>query len=87
MQSKYGEQWPLTDPEGVMAFLVARAVLTVSLVLRVGEEIYAVNDSARDTGKALEVYRELVEIWRDQPTGTDDNVPVPDELIRQGLSI
>ncbi|MEP0755591.1 YebY family protein [Trichocoleus sp. Lan] len=94
-QSEYGEQWPFTVAEGTIDCnpsvdnsgnpSVDKSDRDV--VLRVGEDVYAVNSKARSTAQRTGLYKDLAEIWRDQPANNGGKVAIPDKLIQQGLKI
>lgn len=78
-QSEYGDRWPFTVTEGELDCLNRADV-----VLRVNGEVYAINGTARN--KTAE-YKDLGEIWRDQPDHSEGKVPIPSEMIERGRAI
>ncbi len=81
-QSEYGDRWPFTVPEGTID-CVSRA----DVVLKVGEDVYAINGTARGKAKAGGPYKDLAEIWRNQPAGAEGKIAMPDDLVQKGLKI
>jgi hypothetical protein len=80
-QAEYGERWPFTVSEGIID-CVSRS----DVVMKVGEDVYAVNGTARSKVRSR-LYKDLAEIWRNQPAGLEGKVPIPDELMQQGLKV
>ncbi|MEP0755593.1 YebY family protein [Trichocoleus sp. Lan] len=81
-QAEYGERWPFTVPEGIID-CVSRA----DVVLRVGEDVYAINGTARGKAKPGGEYKDLAQIWRDQTADVGGKVGIPGELMEKGLKI
>ena len=86
-QAEYGEQWPFTVAEGTIDCNPSVDNSGRDVVLRVGEDVYAVNGKARGTAQKTGLYKDLAEIWRDQPANNGGKVAIPDKLIQQGLKI
>lgn len=75
-QSEYGDRWPYTVPNGILECQYNDVTLTYEGVT------YAINGSARDTGK----YRDLKEIWRDNPEFPGAKMPDAG-IIERGLAL
>lgn len=83
--SDFGDKWPFTTDE-VEVFCDGYN----GIYIKSEGEVYALNGRARGNltkGSSLVDARDYEEIWRDNPAIEGTKVPVPSEIIEQGLSM